>query len=200
MAEIHYKLSDAQADDYDATHRTLYGTAAKDTLTVDIRQFSQNVSIFGYTEGSLFVPDVLNVSFYSIDRMVISTGVGDDRIFSGAGDDRLNGGAGNDIINGGSGRDILTGGAGRDNFVFGSNESGTGSANRDYITDFENGVDKIDLTYLGPDAKYIIQQMGDHALLKISADGDNSYEMQVNVGFAPGYSFSDFDAGDILMA
>lgn len=199
MAEIHYKLSDAQADDYEATHRALYGTAAKDTLTVDMRQFSQNVSIFGYTEGSLFVPDVLNVPFYAIDRMIISTGIGDDRIFAGAGDDRLNGGAGNDIINGGTGRDILTGGAGHDTFVFASNESGTGSANRDYITDFENGEDKIDLTYLGPDAKYIVQQMGDHALLKISADGDNFYEMQVNVGFASGSSFATFGVDDVLI-
>ena len=54
------------------------------------------------------------------------------------------GGNGDDTLDGGNGRDLLAGGAGADVFVF-----ATGT-NRDTITDFEDGIDQIDLTGLAP--------------------------------------------------
>lgn len=73
---------------------------------------------------------------------------GNDRLFGGAGNDDLEGGLGADSLFGGSGRDWLeggagndwlTGGTGADVFEFDRNDG------RDVITDFQNGVDKIEL-------------------------------------------------------
>ncbi len=63
----------------------------------------------------------------------------DDSLFGDAGNDTLNGGGGDDILRGGTGSDTLTGAAGIDSFIFQTN---FGS---DTITDFDNGVEKIDL-------------------------------------------------------
>ena len=69
-------------------------------------------------------------------------GGGNDTLIGGSGRDSLNGGSGNDILNGGRGNDTLTGGAGADHFIL----SLTGA---DQITDFANGIDKLDLVWFG---------------------------------------------------
>lgn len=71
---------------------------------------------------------------------------GNDRLLGAAGDDRLVGGDGNDTLIGGVGRDILTGEQGADVFVFLSLEESPVGAGCDVITDFERGVDIIDVT------------------------------------------------------
>lgn len=84
---------------------------------------------------------------------------GHDILLGNAADNILNGGAGNDEIRGGAGRDIIIGGSGydtltgdetgtrmADTFVFGPHEGGA------YITDFQRGLDKIDVTAFGPGA------------------------------------------------
>jgi Ca2+-binding RTX toxin-like protein len=82
---------------------------------------------------------------------MLTGGAGDDILGGGAGADRLNGGAGLDVLNGGSeadilagglGNDRLTGGAGNDKFVF---DAALGIANRDIVTDFVHGLDKLQL-------------------------------------------------------
>ncbi|MBY3171038.1 choice-of-anchor Q domain-containing protein [Rhizobium laguerreae] len=77
---------------------------------------------------------------------VLTGGNGGSNVLNGgAGADKLDGGAGGDIIIGGAGRDIMTGGISADTFVFKApTEAGSGS-NRDVITDFQHGVDKIDI-------------------------------------------------------
>ena len=55
------------------------------------------------------------------------------------GNDFIRGGDGNDIIFGGSGNDTLHGGEGADQFVFLANSN----SGKDYILDFEAGVDKV---------------------------------------------------------
>jgi Ca2+-binding RTX toxin-like protein len=73
---------------------------------------------------------------------------GNDSIYGAGGNDTLNGDGGNDVLVGGLGRDLLTGGLGADRFRIESiEESGAGS--RDRILDFEQGLDKIDLSALG---------------------------------------------------
>lgn len=68
---------------------------------------------------------------------------GRDQIVGGNGNDRLSGGAGEDILVDGGGSDTLTGGAGADVFVF------EADGLPDWITDFERGVDRLDLSALG---------------------------------------------------
>ena len=70
-----------------------------------------------------------------------------DRIDGGNGDDIMNGGAGNDVLISNAGNDVMTGGIGADTFVLGPRTSGTIT-----ITDFQNGVDRIDIRGLGFDA------------------------------------------------
>jgi Ca2+-binding RTX toxin-like protein len=55
----------------------------------------------------------------------------------------LNGGDGNDVLHGGSGDDMLTGGAGADRFAF------SGSNGTDTITDFQAGLDTVDISGYG---------------------------------------------------
>ena len=66
-----------------------------------------------------------------------------------AGNDRLSGGAGNDRLIGGLGKDTLTGGLDSDTFVFDNITDSVVGTNRDLVTDFVIGVDKLDLSGLG---------------------------------------------------
>lgn len=67
----------------------------------------------------------------------------DDRIIGGAGADTLSGHGGNDWLHDGGGADVLTGGAGADVFAL------TRDGQADRISDFEIGVDRIDLSDWG---------------------------------------------------
>ena len=75
-----------------------------------------------------------------------------DALHGLGGDDTLSGAEGQDVLDGGAGQDVLTGGIGQDTFVFShTSDSVRGpSGNRqfDSITDFEDGVDTIDLSAL----------------------------------------------------
>ena len=76
-------------------------------------------------------------------KAIDGTGNGLDNVLKGnSAANNLTGLAGLDRIDGGKGSDVMTGGADDDVFVF---ATGYG---RDAITDFETGVDKIDLTNL----------------------------------------------------
>lgn len=70
-------------------------------------------------------------------------GSGGDLLVAGPGTTRLEGGAGNDILVAGASPITLTGGAGADTFVA-SRVQG-----RIIITDYEHGVDRLDLSLLG---------------------------------------------------
>ncbi len=80
----------------------------------------------------------------------LSGGNGNDVLAGGAGNDVLAGGNGNDRIAGGFGADTLTGGADADTFFFFSLEESVvaGGKPQDVITDFQQGLDKIDFSDL----------------------------------------------------
>ena len=79
------------------------------------------------------------------DVVGLSGGVGhgNDRLFGGEGSDTLFGGGGADILDGGIGQDALTGGDGADRFRF------VGNWDFDTVLDYQDGVDKIDLSGQG---------------------------------------------------
>ncbi len=84
----------------------------------------------------------------------------------------LAGAEGDDLIDGAGGDDILSGGEGIDTFRF-SSENGN-----DVVTDFELGVDLIQLSDFGPDFDLSdsISQDGQDAVLSFS--GDNSVRLE----------------------
>lgn len=91
----------------------------------------------------------------------LSGGAGNDSLLGGSGRDVLSGEAGRDTLIGGHGRDLLTGGDGADRFVF-----MPGSGGRDLITDFEAGMDRIDLSAFG------FSQANWHGQRGLSHDGE----------------------------
>ena len=64
---------------------------------------------------------------------------GNDLLDGGTAGDRLSGGSGTDRLIGGPGNDTMTGGSDRDVFVFAT------GAGTDHISDFDNGLDRIEL-------------------------------------------------------
>jgi Ca2+-binding RTX toxin-like protein len=75
---------------------------------------------------------------------------GNDILDGGRGNDRLDGGSNNDRLEGGEGNDLLIGGSGRDTFVFAS--AFRENQGHDTITDFQAGLDRIELHGVDPDS------------------------------------------------
>jgi Ca2+-binding RTX toxin-like protein len=106
----------------------------------------------------------------------ILTGAGTDEVNAGGGNDLINGGLGADVLNGntgadrligGGGDDRMTGGAGADVFVF------AGTYGDDRISDFQNGIDRLDLTgaYRITDAgRDTLILQGDHSIRLVGID------------------------------
>jgi Ca2+-binding RTX toxin-like protein len=68
---------------------------------------------------------------------------GNDRLIGFGGNDALDGGEGDDLLQGGVGSDMLTGGTGADQFRF---DTTLAFGDVDLISDFESGVDQIQLS------------------------------------------------------
>ena len=77
----------------------------------------------------------------ALDNTIVG-GKGANQISGAAGHDLLRGGGGADKLDGGTGDDTLIGGGGADRFLFG------GNFGDDEIGDFQDGVDRIDLSGL----------------------------------------------------
>ncbi len=130
----------------------------------------------------------------------LSGGKGNDTLFGGAGDDQLLGGTGADRLSGGPGADRLTGGAGADVFVFSAaSHSPASRGARDVITDFDHGVDRIELSAIDANTERGGHQdfnfIGGAAfsdspgelrnasgLLSGDTDGDGRADFQIDVG------------------
>jgi len=112
-------------------------------------------------------------------------GDGDD-ILSGWQDaDILMGEAGNDRLSGDIGDDTLTGGLGADRFVFAT----LYRAERDVITDFQQGIDRIELP----------ASVGGYGALRLRAvQGGVEVEVQGHVIRLNGQSVAQMDASDFL--
>lgn len=112
---------------------------------------------------------------------------GNDKLYGGGGNDDLRGDDGNDILVGGAGNDVLTGGAGSDTFVYGPGDLSAPDYASDRVTDFEAGVDVIDLTafHLVSAANVTVNYQNfygtDHAYVGIDTDNNGSADVFIDL-------------------
>lgn len=117
--------------------------------------------------------------------LIVGNGVA-NRIDGQGGSDVLQGGAGDDTLIGGLGNDTLSGGGDKDVFVFAKDGS------TDTITDFQTGIDKIDLSaVVGATASYVSYNATTHQV-QIDTDHDGVYDMFIN-------STGTVNSGDYLL-
>jgi Ca2+-binding RTX toxin-like protein len=126
----------------------ILGGAGDDTLFTDASatKLKENGGSEGYDTVKSTISYTLSAN---VERLVLlghgntkGTGTSDgDDLFGNAGNNKLFGLSGADSLDGGKGNDLLTGGGGADTFAF---KTGDG---HDTITDFTNGVDKIDVVH-----------------------------------------------------
>lgn len=120
----------------------LRGITALDVLVTDT-----GVRIWVATESAPYLSELSVTIGATGDTLIaaaaggVVTGGGANDILTGqGGDDTLSGGGGADLLQDGAGSDRLTGGAGADRFVL------SADARTDTITDFQLGLDQIDLS------------------------------------------------------
>jgi Ca2+-binding RTX toxin-like protein len=158
---------------------------------------------------------------------IIDGANGDDQLFGQGGSDVLFGGNGNDVLEGGPGPDTLTGGPGADVFVYtshsddeegGDHEGGEGGGcggGEDHegrvetITDFQPGLDRIDLSQLltvdsfadGPEPNAVwVEQDGSDAIVRIDTNGDVSSEHAAELSIVlAGVDASSASVGDFVL-
>ncbi|KFX06974.1 serine 3-dehydrogenase [Pectobacterium betavasculorum] len=110
-------------------------------------------------------------------------GSGNDTIIGNDASNILQGGAGNDVIYGGRGVDTLTGGAARDTFAYTHASESSFTSGYDTITDFQRGIDKIDLSALNSkgDLQFVnaFTGNGNEALIDWDA-GSNTSNLWLN--------------------
>ncbi|EPX82000.1 calcium-binding protein [Salipiger mucosus] len=141
-----------------------------------------------------------------------------DRLYGRAGDDQLDGGTGADALYGNTGADVMTGGPDegrRDRYIyFQAEESGTGAGNRDVITDFVAGEDRIELSRFDADTTQGFKQAfdfigdaafsaagqlgyrheGGNTIVQADFDGDGAADFEIELG-----GVMDLSAGDFLI-
>jgi Ca2+-binding RTX toxin-like protein len=111
------------------------------------------------TSGGFSGVQIAGTSGADVMDLSSITLVGISMINGGTGNDIVIGSAGDDTITGYEGTDRLTGGLGSDSFVFSSSRDSRSDIGIDTITDFVEGVDRIDLSRI--DANSLIA--GDQA-------------------------------------
>jgi Ca2+-binding RTX toxin-like protein len=129
---------------------------------------------------------------------------GDDTINGGDNDDKIFGGSGDDEIIGGAGKDVMRGNAGADTFVFLTEFDANTTTAIDRIRDFEQGVDKIDISniagfefigdssFSGTGSEVRYQTTASGLRFEMDVDGDGTADMRINVNSLSDLLESDF--------
>jgi len=132
----------------------------------------------------------------------LNGGDGSDSLRGGQGNDSIVGGGGNDSLSGDVGSDTLSGGTGNDVFLFGGSSSLIGGGGADLISDFANGVDKIDVGYTvsavlaGDTAQPSLASAATAAQMLFNGHAGNAEVASVAVG-GDTYLFFSSDGGAI---
>jgi RTX calcium-binding nonapeptide repeat (4 copies) len=116
----------------------------------------QPVKIGGTTGNDTIYGTAANEIIYGYEgNDYLYGGGGNDELFGQEGSDTLDGGAGNDRLGwgGGGGLDTLTGGSGADIFLGGPWAWTNQQVDDVVITDFQTGIDKLDLTRFDADER-----------------------------------------------
>ncbi len=132
------KLLDVLADEFDTTLNNISDIEVTE-INGQLFVFVSSPTESGFTQFLLDLEPGTTIRGGSVKDTITGTS-GDDTIFGHGMNDILDGGAGNDRLVDGRGRDILTGGTGADIFEF------IADGRRDWITDFEIGVDRLDFS------------------------------------------------------
>ncbi|WP_050531880.1 calcium-binding protein [Pseudaestuariivita atlantica] len=186
-----------------------YGSATR-SVRVDLQ--NPNIS-FNDAAGDSFISIEEYRTHDGIDQLrgdagdnIFRTGGVSDRLYGRAGDDMLFGEAGADAFYGGLGADIMTGGSDagrRDRYIyFNASESGVGTGNRDVITDYVAGEDRIELSridadltqgfkqrfdfigdaaFSGTGGELRFEQQGGITLVQADRDGDGMADFEIEL-------------------
>ena len=139
-----------------------------------------------------------DTAFGGFGNDTLNGGSNADVLDGGPGDDRVRGDAGVDHLNGNSGNDFLNGGASADTFWFFDIQS----MGQDRITDFEDGLDRINLSDWG---------FGSAADVIALASSSGGFDQHTRITFTDGVNnqkrdivienlaLADFDASDIQL-
>src|SRR6056297_967903 len=167
----------------------------------------------GASEGDVFVNIENGIGSAVSDQFRGDNGAnmldganGWDRLYGRQGDDTLIGGNGGDMLYGNAGADIMSGGttAQRDRFIyFRDTDTGVGEGNRDVITDFQSGTDRIEISRIdanivlgGPRQDFIFiadtafsntagelryEQTGTETILQADRNGDGVSDWEIEL-------------------
>ena len=123
-------------------------------------------------------------------------GAGNDRLEGGIGNDNLTGGTGNDTMLGGDGVNVLIGGIGNDTLVSGLQKDvfryDSLNFDRDRITNWQDGLDKVDLVGAGFDfSDFNVAIVNGNTVLTLAADPTNTITF-VGIGTVGTINVADF--------
>ena len=175
---------------------SLTGISSKSDLTITQDGNDALIDLTAYGGGSIRLENVhvddlsadnfgLNIQGTAGDDSLEGAGA-PDLIAGHGGNDTIYGTAGDDIILGGTGDDYLMGDDGADTFVY---APGDGD---DWILDFTDGEDKIDLTAVTGVTSFndlTITTDSDDAVIDLSAHGGGTISIE-------GFNVTDLDAAD----
>ena len=170
---IIYEVNRSASGSPDVTVRTIDPRLHGDSISIQFSPDETVVLVVSAGVGGVYIEgynqnDTINGSDFndSIEggagNDVVHGGSGHDRILGGDGNDTLGGGSGADTVYGGAGNDLISGEDGDDVLIEGSGSDtlsgGTGAdlfvmerdGAVDTITDFQLGIDRIDLSAWGP--------------------------------------------------
>ncbi len=118
-----------------------YAGDGLDTLVADFSASTETYNLV--PSSSSLIGNFSGVALDNVERYVISTGSGNDRLRGSAANDILSGGGGNDEIEGGGGTNTLNGGSGDDIIFSTGTDTIDGGAGTDTLSIVDSGTSVI---------------------------------------------------------